>query len=380
LITIALIVYGSLYPWEFHTRQLGASPLWVMLHSWPSGMNRYLVWDIVVNLALYMPLGVFGFLAVGEAAPRAARLFAPLLLALVLSVSVETIQLFDDSREGSASDVVVNFAGAALGVALGAWRREKLWGALQRRETASLLSPSGELLLFCCWLGYQVFPLFPAIGRAKLVQKLAALGPLSAISPVGTLLVFAEWLAVACLLENIRGSRAGRMLPRLLLVVPGRLVIAGRTLAWSDIAGAAAACAVLLWAPRHHVRRAAPLVLAAALLLAELAPFHLMSARRFNWAPFRGLLESSRQNGLVVLLRKSFWYGSVIWLWRARGYPLALTAAGTAAALLLLEWVQVYLPGRVPEITDAFLAVLMGVLLWLLGDGRYADQAPSTET
>jgi VanZ family protein len=36
--------------------------------------------------------------------------------------------------------------------------------------------------------------------------------------------------------------------------------------------------------------------------------------------------------------------------------------------LFLLEQVQVYLPGRTPEITDAVLAVLMGVLLWLLRD------------
>jgi hypothetical protein len=28
----------------------------------------------------------------------------------------------------------------------------------------------------------------------------------------------------------------------------------------------------------------------------------------------------------------------------------------------------VYLPGRTPEITDAVLAVLMGVMLWLLRD------------
>jgi VanZ family protein len=37
-----------------------------------------------------------------------------------------------------------------------------------------------------------------------------------------------------------------------------------------------------------------------------------------------------------------------------------------AAALVVLELVQVYLPGRLPDITDAVLAVLMGVLLSLV--------------
>jgi VanZ family protein len=50
------------------------------------------------------------------------------------------------------------------------------------------------------------------------------------------------------------------------------------------------------------------------------------------------------------------------------GLSLVWTTAVAAAALLGLEWVQMYLPGRTPEVTDALLAVLMGVLLWLLRD------------
>jgi len=36
LIVIALIVYGSLYPFDFHSTQLAGSPLWVLIHSWPT--------------------------------------------------------------------------------------------------------------------------------------------------------------------------------------------------------------------------------------------------------------------------------------------------------------------------------------------------------
>ena len=63
LIVIALIVYGSPYPWEFRSTQLAASPLWVLIHSWPTGIDRFLFRDIAVNLLIYMPVGVFGFLA-----------------------------------------------------------------------------------------------------------------------------------------------------------------------------------------------------------------------------------------------------------------------------------------------------------------------------
>jgi len=366
LIVMALILYGSLYPWEFHARQLGASPPWILLHSWPNGINRYLLWDIMVNVALYTPLGVFGFLAMREGAPRAVRIFAPVLLALALSASVEMIQLFDDSRQCSASDVLCNVTGGAVGVGLGMLYRGKLEAVLERRQTASFLHLSGALLLLCCWLGYQLFPLFPSLGRAKLAARLAALGPIAATSPVDTLVVFAEWIAVACLLEGLLEGETPHMLAALLLVVPARLLIVSRNLSWSDIAGAATALAAWLWLPRLYVRRAAPFLLTSALVLGELAPFHFGRARAFSWVPFRGFILADWQSGFVVLFRKSFWYGSVIWLWRAAGYRLAPIVLAVAAALLALEWVQIWLPGRVPEITDAVLAVLMGVLLYLV--------------
>ena len=375
-IVVVLILYGSLYPWQFHVRHHGRNPLWILLHRWPhAALDRYLFWDVAVNVALYLPLGVFGFLAVSARASRVTRVLAPLALALVLSASIEMLQLFDDSRFCSLSDVASNVAGAAVGIAAGALYRVKLQRFLAAQGTASLLRPSGAVLLLSCWLGYQLFPLFPSWGRTKLFNRLAALGAASAISPVDTLVVFAEWLALACLLDSIRKTmvktKTGVLLALLLLLLPVRLIIASRTLAWPDIVGAAAACAVWLCLPRRWVRRAAPFVLTGALILSELAPFHFTAdhaTRAFNWVPFRGFFRSDWQDGFVMLFRKSFWYGSVLWLWRASGRSLAWTTAIAAAALFLLECLQAYLPGRTPEITDAVLAVLMGVLLWLLRD------------
>ena len=170
--------------------------------------------------------------------------------------------------------------------------------------------------------------------------------------------------------ESLRKRNTSLYLTPLLLVVPARLVLASRVLQWSDIAGAAAAYAAWVLLPRVWVRRAAPLVLSGALVLGELAPFHFDArhAGAFDWVPFRGLFQSTWQAGLVMLFRKSFWYGSVPWLWRASGRSLVWATGLAAAALFVLELAQVYLPGRTAEITDALLAGLMGLLLWVLRD------------
>ncbi len=366
LIVVALIVYGSLYPWQFRPRHYVVSPLWILLHSWPGGMNRYLLWDMAVNIVLYVPLGVFGYLSVDRIARPAVRILAPLLLALALSASMEIAQIYDISRDCSLLDVTSNVTGASLGIGLGALYKARLKRITDRRETASLLHPSGALLLLCCWLGYQLFPMFPAFGRTKLAAKFAAIGPLSAISLPATLLIFAEWIAVACLLESLFEKTASRMLALLLLVLPARLLIVERSLTWSEILGALAAYAIWMWLPHRQVRRAAPFLLAAALVVSELSPFHLARAAPFNWVPFRGFFEARWQNSFVVLFRKSYWYGSVIWLWWSAGHRLAPVTAAVAAVLFFLECAQIYFPGRVPDITDAVLAALMGVLLWLL--------------
>jgi VanZ family protein len=368
VLVVALILYGSLYPWEFQARHYAASPLWILLHSWPTKIDRFFLWDVGINMVLYLPLGIFGYLAVSDRAPFWARVALPLGLGLALSSSIEMLQLYDDSRMCSLSDVTSNLMGTAGGIVVGGLYQRALRRLLSTQPAATLLRPTGALLLLGCWLGYQLFPLFPAWGRTSLFRRLAALEHAGSISPVETLLVFAEWLAVACLLDSILKPKATALLGLMLLVLPARLLLATRTLTWPDIAGAAAAFAAWLCLPRRHIRHLTPVLVAGALILGDLRPFHFQGASPFVWVPFRGVFRANWQNGFVILFRKSFWYGSAIWLWRSAGYRLAWTAAIAAAALFFLERLQTHLPGRTPEITDPLLAVLMGVLLWLLRD------------
>jgi hypothetical protein len=69
-------------------------------------------------------------------------------------------------------------------------------------------------------------------------------------------------------------------------------------------------------------------------------------------------------NAALVLLRKAFEYGSLVWLLRASGMRYWSAGIWVAAGLLLLETLQRYMPNRQPEITDALLAGVLALILW----------------
>jgi VanZ family protein len=379
LIVIALIVYGSLYPWDFHSPQLAANPLWILLHSLGFSLDRFALKNILINIVLYMPLGMFAFLAFLQRRRQLLSIVAALLLALGLSSFLEIVQLFDRTRDCSALDVVCNVSGAAAGIALAGLYRETLRRAISQRMTEMLFHPSGALLLLYCWLGYQVFPLFPAFSRTRVALKLAALSSATSFSVLPAFTSVAQWLAVAKLLETVAGPKRVRTLMAALLpLVPLRLLIADRTFTWPELVGAVLAFAIWNELPGEFSQRTSLLAALFALMLAVhgLSPFHFQHhAALFSWVPFRASLMSEWNSGFVVFLLKSFSYGSAIWLLREAGADLLYATTAICSLLAAIEVVQIYLPGRTPEISDPLLAAIMAVILWLLERHHHAQQA-----
>ena len=374
-LVVVLILYGSFYPWHFYPRLLPANPLWILLHSWIGPVDRSVYRDAVVNVCLYVPFGVFCFLSMREASSAAFRFAVTLAAAVLLSASIEMIQLFDAGRVCSLFDVMCNAAGAAAGIVLAAAFPGAIYGAVSGAEAAGVFRLSGVIGLLYLWAGYQLFPFVPVIGLYTVRANLALLlGPQT--RPVrdffqgpGFFQGLAGWLAACVLLETLVGARrSGRVVAIALLVVPLRILIAHRTLTASEVAGTLAGvfCWMVLRKPEWG-RVLAGVLASAALFGAGLVPFEFVDrAQPFTWIPFLPLLQTPWESAFVVLLEKSFLYGSVVWLIRRGGAGWALSTGIVAAALAVIEALQVHLPGRIAEVTDPLLAILMGASLMLL--------------
>jgi VanZ family protein len=377
LITILLLIYGSLFPFRFHA--VPPESAWTMLYSWPA-IDRFEVRDIAINVLIYLPIGLFGALWLDKGRPRATTPALTILLALALSMSMELLQVYDDSRQASLSDVVTNIAGAGFGILLARLYGRTLIRILDRPGMRTVVQPSGAMLLLSSWFAYQAYPLFPQVGLYLLREKLGVLRndfTLPALSAIGT---FVDWLAVAQLLEVVAGVKSGvPLLPLTMLLIPAKLLIVGRTFTWAEIAGAV--CAWILWSTYLHRygKRASLLAwLAASLLLMRgLAPYHWTHrVNPFYWAPLHGFFESGWGSATPVFLNKSFLYGTAVWLFHRAGYSYIRSAAGLAALLAVIEAAQMYLPGRSSEITDPVMVVILAVVLKTLDSSDRLATSP----
>jgi VanZ family protein len=131
-IALAVIVFGTAVPVELQ------APV-----SWSLQFN---VWNVIVNVLLYAPLGL---------ALSRRSLAAVIIGAATLSVTIETLQIWYVERYGSGIDVLANVVGAGIGVMLARGGIRRQGGApetfaVDRRTTAGALV--GILALLGGWL------------------------------------------------------------------------------------------------------------------------------------------------------------------------------------------------------------------------------------
>jgi VanZ family protein len=361
LLIAALLAYGSLYPFHFEFTSTAGNPVVVLLHGWPAVWTRNILRDLVLNVFIYTPLGFAAAFTFRRAHSRSIAAAAAVACGFFLSVSMELLQVYVPGRDPSLTDLSTNTIGAGAGAAFALYFEATLRRIGQQRQSPFRIS---ALLLLACWVVSQLYPFFPEIGFTHMRQVWAMMLRHPGFSPVETWANCAEWFAAALALDAVFAHMQTSWLAIAMLCVPAQMFIASRSLTVSEIGGAAMALA--LW---HFVRaeskpRWCAWMLGSAILLRQLQPFYFLAVPQpFSWLPLGATLEAGRNDATVIIARKTFDYGAMIWTLRYAGIPLVWAGLAVTLALQITEAIQTYLPGRSPEITDALLALLMTAVL-----------------
>jgi glycopeptide antibiotics resistance protein len=118
ILWILIVVVATTLPWSGLQGLQGHSHWgnvrWIPLY--PELLSLRFVRDIVVNMFLFMP---FGYLYVRSQVTRPSAMFLRItLLAALLSVGVELVQVFSHTRIPSTTDICANVMGAAIGAVI----------------------------------------------------------------------------------------------------------------------------------------------------------------------------------------------------------------------------------------------------------------------
>lgn len=369
LIVAALIVYGSLYPFNFKPDAISGGVLEAVRElSWARAGRG----DRISNVLLYLPLGFCLYLWLSDRWQRGIAVLAATLVGSLLSLTMEVAQVYISIRVPSLTDLALNCAGTFIGAGLGlAW---SLIGGLMRlptRAEPTTRDPSA-LLLIGLWLAWRWAPFVPHFDLAKLK---AALRPL--FNPelqLASVLVFLTcWLVVTQALAVLvsRPRMLESLLALIAAVLVGRLVVANQAFVPAELLALLALLPVLVL---MYWMRPAPkrwLLLAAMLMVfvhERLAPFDFGdTAAQFDLWPF---LHDFRQGWVagwlaidwVALFGSMFLSGALLWTLLNCGMPLAWAAGAMLALVLGTEALQLWLPERTGSITDPVLAAIVAAL------------------
>jgi VanZ family protein len=383
---IALIAYGSFFPFEWRTPAAAA----LRLPAWPSHVDKS---DVIQNLFVYFPLG----LLVAMSRNRARAVFHAALVGGMVSLSVEMMQYWLPARVPSMLDVVADVTGAACGGMCAAlWHGETHIGERLRHLRSQWIVPGTPANMGLCvilfWAVAQTAPLLPSLDiaqlRGDLAQLLHAMQAPERTDVVKILMLLCYQTGLSFLLCTLlrRPDKAVSAYSLLLLIVFGvRLLVAERFVTLELVLAALGSLAALaLWCegPASRLAACGAVLIAAGLAIAELAPAPSSGVpAAFNWVPFSA--QIARADGFENLI-------ACIWPGMALAYCMRLAAPPQhrrvcalvggmllLATMLALEWLQQRIPGRHGDITQVAMVCAGWALVWMVRSrSRLPPSAP----
>jgi VanZ family protein len=363
-----LIASASLYPFDAQWRPL--------LESLLDGLPRLREWrepsqrDAIVNLLLYLPFGLLGSMALENSRSAALRIIVPILGAAVLSLGVEIAQHALPPRDPSLADWIVNVASAGVGTLLAAVYSALPVRPLSRRLQRIALGPAPALLV-ALWLIAHLAPFVPRLRPGRIESAIETSISLNLVWPTA-FYYLACYLVLAALLHALlrRPFFWSAVLALFVASLVSRLLFVGQHLSPSEVIGAIGALlSVLLlrrldlqlWPSRAFAMAALAVFVAGIWPVTPVAAVTLAAPEPI-WLPFAELAGLPADPGALPLLERLFLGIGLAWLAVHGGTRLLPPLPLVILIALTVEFLQQWIPGRVPDTTDVA-ALLIGAAL-----------------
>jgi VanZ family protein len=373
---LAFLLYGSLYPLSSF-RFPEESPLSLLFSR--TGVSRT---DALMNLLVYLPLGWLLCIRYPRLRPVRAA-----LVGCGLSFAVEYLQAFVPGRFPSALDWALNTGGSMLGGTFASRYRDLPWP-----QGPPIIEPGARahvgLAAVGTWVAAQTFPFVPSVDIDYLKEGLRpvwhvlqgresfsfAQAAVYALATLSLSIVLGD-----CLRLN---QRLRRLIPLSFLgILFAKVPIVSRQLSLEALTGALAGLTVSWRLSSPETRSRASFLAAVGAVVVDGLRSESVEAGlvSFNWSLFRTHL-TNEVAGASDLLATAWPFLALAFV--VSGFsaidPRRAAVVGAAAiflSVLAIEWVQQFLPGRTPDVTDAVIAAGAWVVAWVGVGGRAAQES-----
>ena len=379
LLSVA-IAYGSAYPFDFHIAPITPQMLHALFNDWDDHQELA---DVAANISMFVPFGFLAGRIAFKARPKLLRLIAFLGAGIIFATALQVMQFWIPERVASLNDVVLNTLGIVSGAALAMLSMVPI----RQSATADLNLDLAPLLLAAAWFAYRLFPYVPTLDFQSIKDNLKPLLFDWQVDPGKVLRDAIAWPIIGLIARdalNARHQLSILLFPALLAAdFCIEILILRNGLTFSDAVAAVAATAIwygwVMWSRRPEGILAA--AMATTIIMLALSPFEWRAEpASISLVPFKAYFSGSFLFGLLVLLEKTFLYGSLIWLLQRAGYRLLLATSVTAVLCGMLEFAQIFFSQHSPDLGDPLHALLLGLQFHLLAGGSMVQLPARRQT
>jgi len=355
-----LIVYGSLYPFnfEFTNIQMNISKGLFNFNILKSSFS-----DSISNIILFIP---YGFLLFNILAKQIkAKVTIVLLISFVFAYFVQILQLLTPERVPSGADAVLNTIGAFIGILLTYLTFPKSPYIDKIRNTKAIV----PLVLTVSLILLNLAPFMPAIDFYAFKKSIKALIYSPSFDMFWVLKNTTLWLVSFLFLRQACFPKQSThfLCFMVMTVLMTKLFIQGGGLNYNHLLGGVIALFIWHSYKEYLTPRLLSVLLIAMLLGLGLHPFEFSAEiSSFHWLPFEGGLNGNILINIIALIKKTVLYISLIYMLYLGTNSLLKASIISASLVFVSEYLQIFFTNSVAEITDAILVLLSGYCIHLI--------------
>jgi glycopeptide antibiotics resistance protein len=358
VIIALLIVYGSLYPFNFTPAVLKVSAIEALFNF---DITKAGIPDLIANIVLFVPFGIF----LRAAFPKYNSVSQLLLLAILtflFAYLIQALQIFTEDRQPSGSDAVWNMIGYVIGISLYASMRLDLVKTFKAIHIHQQISFFIALII----ITLELAPFAPSIDVDVLKANMKLLLNSPSIDWYWTFENTVFWLVAFYLLRIAFPvwARINKFSLLVIVILMSKFLIISSNINLSSLAGGI--ISLVIWqafSEKIHAQQLSILLLIT-IFGNGLYPFELREQLgTFKWLPFSASMEGNLLINILAIIKKIVFYGGVVWLFYLAKRSLLLGGIICATMVLLSEFLQLFFTNSVPDSTDFLIVIIVAFII-----------------